>query len=141
MKPDAGLDPGTPGSRPELKAGAQPLSHPGWGGSLEVNCIVQSRAAVKWESQCWSGGLPASEAVLFLLLEILLPAPHRRDRGAATQMALHPACSLRVNTKVFETTSVALLKQLVAQQTPGTHAFHTSQGTLKETCNCVGGTG
>ena len=27
--PDVGLDPGTPGSRPELKAGAQPLSHPG----------------------------------------------------------------------------------------------------------------
>ena len=24
-----GLDPGTPGSRPGLKAGAQPLSHPG----------------------------------------------------------------------------------------------------------------
>ena len=28
-EPDAGLDPGTPGSRPELKADAQPLSHPG----------------------------------------------------------------------------------------------------------------
>ena len=28
-KPDAGLDPGTPGSRPEPKAEAQPLSHPG----------------------------------------------------------------------------------------------------------------
>ena len=26
---DAGLDPRTPGSRPELKADAQPLSHPG----------------------------------------------------------------------------------------------------------------
>ena len=26
---DVGLDPGTPGSHPELKAGAQPLSHPG----------------------------------------------------------------------------------------------------------------
>ena len=26
---DVGLDPGTPGSCPELKAGAQPLSHPG----------------------------------------------------------------------------------------------------------------
>ena len=26
---DVGLDPGTPGSLPGLKAGAQPLSHPG----------------------------------------------------------------------------------------------------------------
>ena len=28
-EPDVGLHPGTPGSRPELKAGAQLLSHPG----------------------------------------------------------------------------------------------------------------
>ena len=28
-EPDVGLDPGTPGSRPELKADAPPLSHPG----------------------------------------------------------------------------------------------------------------
>ena len=28
-EPDVGLDPGTPGSRPEPKAGIQPLSHPG----------------------------------------------------------------------------------------------------------------
>ena len=28
-KPDVGLDPGTPGSRPRPKAGAKPLSHPG----------------------------------------------------------------------------------------------------------------
>ena len=28
-EPDVGLDPGTPGSRPEPKADAQPLSHPG----------------------------------------------------------------------------------------------------------------
>ena len=28
-EPDAGLDPGTPGSHPELKADAQLLSHPG----------------------------------------------------------------------------------------------------------------
>ena len=27
-EPDVGLDPGTPGSHPELKADAQPLSHP-----------------------------------------------------------------------------------------------------------------
>ena len=28
-EPDVGLNPGTPGSLPGLKAGAQPLSHPG----------------------------------------------------------------------------------------------------------------
>ena len=28
-EPNAGLDPGTPGSHPKLKADAQPLSHPG----------------------------------------------------------------------------------------------------------------
>ena len=28
-EPDVGLDPGTPGSHPEPKAEAQPLSHPG----------------------------------------------------------------------------------------------------------------
>ena len=28
-EPDVGLDPGTPGSRPELKADVQPRSHPG----------------------------------------------------------------------------------------------------------------
>ena len=28
-KPDVGLDPGTPGSHPGLKADVQPLSHPG----------------------------------------------------------------------------------------------------------------
>ena len=29
QKPEVGLDPGTPRSHPELKADAQPLSHPG----------------------------------------------------------------------------------------------------------------
>ena len=28
-EPDEGLEPGNPGSHPEQKAGAQPLSHPG----------------------------------------------------------------------------------------------------------------
>ena len=28
-EPDAGLDPGSPGSHPGPKAGAKPLSHPG----------------------------------------------------------------------------------------------------------------
>ena len=35
-KPNVGLDPGTPGSHPEPKADAQPLSHPGILG-LELN--------------------------------------------------------------------------------------------------------
>ena len=37
-----GLDPGTPGSRPELKADAQPLSHPGvpWKAFLTVQSLV-----------------------------------------------------------------------------------------------------
>ena len=34
-EPDVGLDPGTPGSRPEPKADTQPLSHPG---VLEFMC-------------------------------------------------------------------------------------------------------
>ena len=33
-EPDVGLDPGTMGSRPEPKADAQPLSHPGVPGIL-----------------------------------------------------------------------------------------------------------
>ena len=33
-EPDAGLDPGTPGSHPGPKAGAKPLSHPGIPGIL-----------------------------------------------------------------------------------------------------------
>ena len=33
-EPDAGLDPGTPGSRPRPKAGAKPLSHPG------ISCLL-----------------------------------------------------------------------------------------------------
>ena len=36
-EPDAGLDPGTPGSRPEPKAGAKPLSHPG----IPKSCILE----------------------------------------------------------------------------------------------------
>ena len=35
-KPDAGLDPGTPGSHPEPKADAQPLSHSGIPKSKDV---------------------------------------------------------------------------------------------------------
>ena len=35
-EPDAGLDPGTPGSRPKPKAGALPLSHPGIPQNIEI---------------------------------------------------------------------------------------------------------
>ena len=34
QEPDVGLDPGSPGSRPEPKAGAKPLRHPGIPGYL-----------------------------------------------------------------------------------------------------------
>ena len=40
-EPDVGLDPRTPGSRPEPKAYAQPLSHPGAPISLVFNVIIQ----------------------------------------------------------------------------------------------------
>ena len=33
-EPDVGLNPGTPGSHPEPKASAEPLSHPGIPGNL-----------------------------------------------------------------------------------------------------------
>ena len=41
-KPDAALDPRTPGSYPEPKADAQPLSHPG----------AYPTLLLKWNSQC-----------------------------------------------------------------------------------------
>ena len=37
-KPNTGLDPKSPGSRPELKADAQPLSHPGAPYPKSLNC-------------------------------------------------------------------------------------------------------
>ena len=37
-EPNVGLDPGTPGSRPELKTDAQPLSHPG----IPCHCLLIS---------------------------------------------------------------------------------------------------
>ena len=38
--PDVGLDPRTPGSHPEPKADAQPLSHPGIPGVLLFNPLL-----------------------------------------------------------------------------------------------------
>ena len=48
-EPDAGLDPGTPGSRPELKAGAQPRSHPV---ALMLFVVLSSG------DQAWAGPTP-----------------------------------------------------------------------------------
>ena len=39
-EPDAGLDPRTPGSHPELKADVQPLSHPGVPDFLMLICLM-----------------------------------------------------------------------------------------------------
>ena len=39
-EPDAGLDPGTPGSCPEPKADTQPLSHPGIPILPPFKCLV-----------------------------------------------------------------------------------------------------
>ena len=39
-EPDVGLDPGTPGSCPELKADAKPLSHPGVPLVVVCVCVV-----------------------------------------------------------------------------------------------------
>ena len=39
-EPNAGLNPGTPGSHPELKIGAQPLSHPGIPGLFFVRPLI-----------------------------------------------------------------------------------------------------
>ena len=39
-EPDAGLDPGTPGSRPGPKAGAKPLSHPGIPGDFPSSVCI-----------------------------------------------------------------------------------------------------
>ena len=42
-EPDVGLDPRTPGSQPELKADAQPLSPPGIPPGLIVNTHLNHR--------------------------------------------------------------------------------------------------
>ena len=39
---DVGLDPGTLGSRPELRAETPPLSHPGLQSYTENQCIIPS---------------------------------------------------------------------------------------------------
>ena len=47
-EPDVGLDPGTPGSRPEPKADAQPLSHPGNRSFNFVQLINKSKLVCLW---------------------------------------------------------------------------------------------
>ena len=39
-EPDAGLDPGTPGSRPGPKASTKPLSHPGIPGNFIMGSVL-----------------------------------------------------------------------------------------------------
>ena len=61
-EPDVGLDPGTPGSRPELKAGPQPLSHPGvprvyFSDDPELTSWLLVRCAVR----SWGACSPAEE--------------------------------------------------------------------------------
>ena len=48
-EPDVGFDPRTPGSRPGLKAGAKPQSHPG---------IPSYFLKSNWASFCRKGGAP-----------------------------------------------------------------------------------
>ena len=49
-QPDAGLDPRTPGSRPKVKAVAQPLNHPGAPACVTLcgllPCVAASREPV-----------------------------------------------------------------------------------------------
>ena len=44
-----GLDPGNPGSHPELKADAQPLSHPGVSGNMFLWGTCKQRSRMKWK--------------------------------------------------------------------------------------------
>ena len=61
-KPDVGLDPRTPESRPEPKAGAQPLSHPGvsiWSfQSRSSTCSVLRNFLVKCPFSFWTSCYP-----------------------------------------------------------------------------------
>ena len=41
QEPDVGFDPGSPGSRPGLKAGAKPLSHPGIPALSLIHSFIQ----------------------------------------------------------------------------------------------------
>ena len=47
-EPSMGLDPMTPGSRPESKADAQPLSHPGISDFTNLNEIVDKWGFFSW---------------------------------------------------------------------------------------------
>ena len=54
---DAGLDPGTPGSQPDPKAGTQPLTHPG----IPIHLLSQTvpefqefRSILDWMAFAWS---------------------------------------------------------------------------------------
>ena len=61
-EPDVGLDPGTPGSRPEPKADTQPLSHPG------VPDVISSKRLIL--------ALLFKIAVHFTIETLLIPVPN-----------------------------------------------------------------
>ena len=66
-KPDVGLDPGTPGSCPGLKAGTKPLSHPGIPGlspfvllfctGVSPSVVPKPVAAAPHLEACWLASL------------------------------------------------------------------------------------
>ena len=59
-EPHVGLDPGTPGSCPELKADAQPLSHPGVPSPICLKWLVITPFLVTFRSFSftWCSKLP-----------------------------------------------------------------------------------
>ena len=61
-EPNVRLDPRTPGSWPEPKAGAQPLSHP----SVPVSEIVFNNSSVACNIQCSSHHVPSLMPITYL---------------------------------------------------------------------------
>ena len=66
-EPNVGLDPGTPGSCPGLKAGAKPLSHPGiprWKSSFVIHAYKErgrEKTNCRWHSSARTGQLLGEE--------------------------------------------------------------------------------
>ena len=85
-KPDAGLDPGTPGSRPELKAGVQPLSHPG---IIYYFCfIIKSIHRGTWVAQSIKHLSLSSAQVV--ISESWNQAPHQAPCSVESLLLLFP---------------------------------------------------
>ena len=76
-KPDVGLDPGTLGSHPEPKAGAQPLSHPG---ILTTLALKGNLVSIHGPSHMsLEGGSPLKEVIKGFPLTTHGPLPKRKD--------------------------------------------------------------